>query len=129
MDKPAPAWTDERTEQIIGTLLRAGVILSTVVVLLGAGFFLFRHGDETYDYRTFQGQPEYLCKPAGIVEASRDQRGGALIQLGLLLLIATPVARVVFSVFAFAMQRDRTYIIVTLVVLSVLFYSLFVDHH
>jgi len=47
-----------------------------------------------------------------------------LIQLGLLLLIATPVARVAFSVVAFAMQRDRLYVAVALIVLAVLMYSL-----
>ena len=49
---------------------------------------------------------------------------GGIIQAGLLLLIATPVARVVFSVFAFALQRDRTYVFVTLIVLGILLYSL-----
>jgi uncharacterized membrane protein len=47
-----------------------------------------------------------------------------LIQLGLLLLIATPVARVAFSAAAFAMQRDRLYVVVALIVLAVLMYSL-----
>ena len=47
-------------------------------------------------------------------------QGSGIIQMGLLLLIATPVARVVFSVFAFAVQRDSLYVAVTLVVLVVL---------
>jgi uncharacterized membrane protein len=51
-----------------------------------------------------------------------------LIQLGLLLLIATPVARVAFSVAAFAMQRDRLYVVVALIVLAVLMYSLTGGH-
>jgi uncharacterized membrane protein len=46
------------------------------------------------------------------------------MQLGLLLLIATPVARVAFSVFAFALQRDRLYVVVTLAVLGVLAFSM-----
>ena len=41
-----------------------------------------------------------------------------------MLLIATPIARVLFSVVAFALQRDRTYVVVTLIVLAVLLYSL-----
>jgi uncharacterized membrane protein len=48
-----------------------------------------------------------------------------ILQLGLLLLIATPIARVVFSVFAFALEGDRMYVTFTLIVLSVLLYSLF----
>jgi uncharacterized membrane protein len=51
-----------------------------------------------------------------------------VIQLGLLLLVATPVARVIFSVFAFARQRDFTYVVITLIVLGVLLFSLFAEH-
>ena len=47
-----------------------------------------------------------------------------MIQLGLLLLIATPVARVAFSLVAFIRQRDRTYIVITTIVLGLLLYSL-----
>jgi uncharacterized membrane protein len=49
----------------------------------------------------------------------------SIMQLGLLLLIATPIARVIFSVFAFAIEGDRMYVIFTLIVLTVLLYSLF----
>ena len=51
-----------------------------------------------------------------------------MIQLGLLVLIATPIARVAFSLVAFALQRDRIYVIVTLIVLAVLLYSLTGGH-
>ena len=48
----------------------------------------------------------------------------SLIQFGLLLLIATPIARVAFSVIAFAVERDRLYVAFTIVVLMVLVWSL-----
>jgi uncharacterized membrane protein len=51
-------------------------------------------------------------------------RGRSIIQFGLLLLIATPVARVLISAVAFALQRDRTYVLITLAVLGVLLLSL-----
>ncbi|HXU49289.1 MAG TPA: DUF1634 domain-containing protein, partial [Candidatus Binatia bacterium] len=51
--------------------------------------------------------------------------GRGLIQLGLLLLIATPVARVIFSVFAFLYERDWKYVFFTLIVLGLLIFSLF----
>ena len=53
--------------------------------------------------------------------------GRGIIQLGLLLLIATPVARVVFSVIGFVRQRDFVYVVLTLIVLAVLLYSLFIE--
>jgi uncharacterized membrane protein len=48
-----------------------------------------------------------------------------VIMLGLLLLVATPVARVVFSVAGFLRERDFLYVVLTLIVLAVLLSSLF----
>jgi uncharacterized membrane protein len=48
----------------------------------------------------------------------------SIVQLGLLLLIATPVARVAFTLVAFVLQRDRTYVVVTSIVLALLLYGL-----
>jgi uncharacterized membrane protein len=48
-----------------------------------------------------------------------------VIQLGLILLIATPVARVALSLLAFAVQKDKMYVVVTAIVLGLLVYSLF----
>jgi uncharacterized membrane protein len=70
------------------------------------------------------GEPVDLRSVSGIVRDALALRERGLIQLGLLLLIATPVARVAFSVAAFAMQRDRLYVVVALIVLAVLMYSL-----
>jgi uncharacterized membrane protein len=47
-----------------------------------------------------------------------------LIQFGLILLIATPVARVVFSVLGFALERDWMYVLITILVLGLLIYTL-----
>jgi len=60
----------------------------------------------------------------GIFETARDLSGRGLVQLGLLLLIATPIARVVFSIVGFVRQRDWLYVGVTAVVLALLAYSL-----
>jgi uncharacterized membrane protein len=117
---------DERVEQVMGNLLRAGVILAAAVVLLGGVVYLSRHGGERVDLRVFRGEPADLRSPAGIVADVLEFRGRGIIQFGLLLLIATPVARVAFSVFAFLWERDYTYVVLTLVVLGVLLGSLFV---
>lgn len=121
---PGPGWTDQRVDEIIANLLRAGVILAATVVLLGGVLSLVRHGSTIPDYRVFRGEPAYLRGVPGIVRDARALDGRGLIQLGLLLLLATPVARVAFSVVAFALQRDRTYVAVTLLVLAVLLYGL-----
>jgi len=117
-------WTDQRVELIIGNLLRAGVVLAAVVVLAGAAIYLVRHGSAAPHYAVFQGEPTDLRSPSGVIAEAAKLQGRAIIQLGLLILLATPVARVAFSVFAFAMERDRLYVIVTLIVLAVLVFSL-----
>ena len=118
------AWTDERVERVIGTLLRWGVILAAAVVLAGGVMYLARYGSTIPDYRVFRGEPSDLRNVSGIVTGAVSWHRRGLIQFGLLLLIAVPVARVAFSVVAFALQRDRTYVVVTLIVLAVLLYSL-----
>ncbi|HWY88173.1 MAG TPA: DUF1634 domain-containing protein [Gemmataceae bacterium] len=118
-------WTDSKVEQIVGNLLRTGVMLAAVVVAAGGMLYLVRHGAESPDLHVFQGEPANLRTPMGVATDVCAGSARGVIQLGILLLIATPVARVMFSVFAFGVQRDYTYVCITLVVLAVLLYSLF----
>jgi uncharacterized membrane protein len=120
--------SDEQIEQMVGNLLRVGVLLAAAVVLAGGVVYLANHGNQSGDFRIFHGEPDDLRKLTGIVRAALTLRGRGLIQLGLLLLIATPVARVVLSVIAFGRQRDWTYVFITIVVLGVLTFSLFFGH-
>lgn len=125
MPRQGAGWTDAQVEVVLGNLLRVGVIVAAGVVLLGAVPYLVRYGGERVDRSTFEGEPAELCSPVGIVTGALLGHRRALIQLGLLLLIATPVARVAFTVLAFARERDWTYVALTLVVLVVLLYSMF----
>ena len=117
--------TDQRIENIIAGMLRAGVIVSTTLVFGGGVWYLFQFGEGRPEYGTFHGEPPMLRSISGIVPGAVALDARSWIQLGLLLLIATPVARVFFSIFAFAAQRDRTYVTITLIVAAVLLYSLF----
>jgi len=117
-------WTDQYVEEMIGTLLRVGVTLAAAVVLFGGTVYLVRHGLATPQFHVFKGEPSDLRTMSGIVKDALAFRGRGLIQLGLLLLIATPLARVAFSVVAFALEGDRLYVGVALIVLTVLVYSL-----
>ena len=124
MVEPKRAMTDEQMDRIISILLRTGVLVSALVVLVGGILYLIRYGAVLPEYGVFRGEPAHLRSVPGILKdvLALDCRG--IIQFGLLLLVATPVARVAFSIFAFALQRDRTYVIITLIVLGVLLYSL-----
>jgi uncharacterized membrane protein len=121
---PKSVWTDQQIDDVIGNLLRTGVALSALVVLLGGILYLTRHGFETLNYRVFRGEPAALRHLSGIFEDALAFRARGLIQSGLLLLILTPIMRVAFSILAFALQRDRTYIVVTLIVFAILLFSL-----
>jgi uncharacterized membrane protein len=119
---------DKRMDEVIGQLLRTGVLLAAAIVIVGAGVYLSRHHVPVTNYRVFQGQPEELRSVRGIVHGAVHFHGRGLIQFGLLILIATPVARVAFSLFAFLHRRDWTYVVVTTIVLALLLYSLFGGH-
>jgi uncharacterized membrane protein len=122
------SWNDLRIEVIIGVLLRTGVILAAAVVLCGGAIYLVRHGYDAVNFGTFHSEPEALRSVTGIIHGALHLSGRAIIQLGLLILIATPVARVAFSAVAFAIERDYLYVWITLFVLAVLLYSLFGSH-
>ena len=115
---------DHRIEVIIGNLLRSGVLLAASVVLLGAVIYLARHAMEPADFHTFRGEAAALRTLPAIVKGVAHFHGKSIIQFGLLLLIATPIARVVFSVVGFAIEHDYLYVVITLIVLAVLLYSL-----
>ncbi len=121
----SPEWNDEKLDAIIGNLLGVGVLISAIVVFCGGVIFLTYHGKAYPDYRVFHGEPSSLKSIPAILRYTLKLRGRGIIQLGLLLLIATPVARVIFSIFGFAIERDHMYVVFTLIVLTILLYSLF----
>jgi uncharacterized membrane protein len=123
-----PGWSDQQVEVTIAHVLRGGLMVAAAVVVMGGLVYLLHHGGDVPSYRIFRGEPADLRSIRGILGDSLTLRGTGVIQLGLLLLLATPVARVAFSVIAFALQRDRFYVAVTLVVLAVLLYSIIGQH-
>jgi len=118
-------WTDERMDHLIAGLLRTGVLLAAAFVLAGAVVHLLRHGGELADFSVFRVAPWQAHGVVGLAREALAGRGQGLALLGLLVLVATPVARVALAAFAFAAERDWAYVLVALVVLGVLAFSLF----
>ena len=110
----------------ISVLLRTGMILSATIIFIGGALFHLHHGHSIPNYRVFRGVPASLNNVSGIVQQALHGHDLGIIQFGLLLLIATPVARVLFSVISFWMERDYLYVAISGIVLVVLLYSLFV---
>ena len=118
-------WTDVRIELIMGNLLRTGVVVAAVTVLIGGIYYLVKFGLREPHYAVFNGEPAKFRNLSGILQQAFSLHEQGIIQLGLLLLIATPVARVLFSIIAFFMERDYIYILITSIVFGLLMFSLF----
>jgi uncharacterized membrane protein len=116
--------TDEKLETAIGRMLQAGVLLAAVVVLIGGVMYLLHASGPRPDYSHFRGVAEHLRTPGGIWRGMMHGGAESVIQLGLLVLIATPVVRVILAGAGFLMERDRLYFWVSAIVLAVLCYSL-----
>lgn len=98
MTVPKHKIQDRDIEKIMGNLLRYGVLTSLFVVLIGAGFYLFQHGAEGPSYKKFLGKPKRLSELKEVWHSAWQGRGRSIIQLGLFILIATPIARIIFSI-------------------------------
>lgn len=124
MTQQSPQWQDQQIEQIIGNLLRWGVLVAAAFGLVGVILYLAHYGNVEPDYHVFRGEPQDLRSPLSVFLNLLRFQSRDLMQFGLLLLIATPIARVAFSVLAFWQQRDYLYVAITLLVLTILCLSL-----
>lgn len=114
---------------MLSAVLKYGVMLASGVVFVGGMLYLAHHGTEPVNYHIFQGEPAEFCSPWGVIQSVLDGRRRGIVQFGLLLLIATPMMRVVFSLGYFIYKRDRIYTVITLLVISGLFYSFLGAYH
>jgi uncharacterized membrane protein len=129
MRKGTSSWDDEQMKNTMGTVLRVGVLSAAFVVVLGGFLFFIQHPGEIIDYTTFKGEPARLRQVHVIIREALIFKSRAVIQLGLLLLIATPIARVFFSLIGFLIEKDWIYVIITFIVLSILFCCLLSNYY
>ena len=116
---------DRQMRNFLGMLLRIGVFTSAAIVLIGAILYFIQHPGESMDFSVFKSEPARLRHVHTIVIEALQFRSRSVIQFGLLLLIATPVARVFFSLIGFIIEKDKIYIAITSLVLLILCFSLF----
>ena len=115
---------DKDIQSFIGSLLRWGVLVSMAVVIFGGVMYLYRHGLEVIDYSVFKGQSSFASKPGAILNGVLNFKGQAIIQMGIMLLIATPIARVLSSAIGFIAEKDYLYVGITLFVLIIILVSM-----
>lgn len=122
-DDSKHGFKDTDMQLIIGWILRIGVTASMAIVVVGGILFIYRHGASLPDYRTFRRVPDFISSPMGVIEGVIHFKGQAIIQLGITLLIATPVLRVIFSAIGFVLERDSLYTFISLLVLLIIIMS------
>jgi len=118
---------DTDIQIIIGWVLRLGVFISMLVVFFGGVLYLYRHGSEIADYHVFKTMPSFV-QTGGIIEGIVHFRGRAIIQAGIILLVATPIVRVFCSAIGFALEKDYLYVGITILVLGIIFLSMLTVH-
>ena len=116
-------------ELVISTLLRAGVVISLAIVVAGLALSFAHHRE----YWTSHSMLKQITTPGRVVPHSigdvvsgvAEFKGEAVIALGLLLLIATPVLRVAVSIVVFLLDHDWLFVVITTFVLAMLILSFF----
>src|SRR5690242_9304259 len=108
MDSPEKSkrLTDEKMAAMISAILRTGVLTAALVVGVSGLLYLSIHHAEQPRYRTFEMESANLTSVGGILASAARLQTDAMIQLGLLLLIATPIARVGLAIIGFYLERD-----------------------
>ncbi len=115
---------DKDLQYIIGNLLRWGVWTSLAIAFIGGVIYLSEHGKETVHHPKFVEQDHNM--PGILHEVFQGigaGKGAAFMMLGVMLLFATPIMRVIFSLIGFILEKDRLYVVITLIVLMIIFVS------
>lgn len=128
--RPLPEKADghaRRMELLISGLLRTGVIVSLALVVTGTILTFIHHPDYASSPEELQqlisGGTNFPFTWSDIAAGVLTLEGQAIVMVGLLLLIATPILRVAVSALIFIYQKDRVYTFITLIVLSMLLLS------
>ncbi|SDZ94531.1 DUF1634 domain-containing protein [Pedobacter hartonius] len=116
---------DYDMEQLIGQVLRYGVLISGSIAIIGGIWYLYQQGSGTPNYTTFNGEPAGYTSLTGILKGLAQGSASEIIQLGVLILIATPIIRIFFSLVSFIIEKDRLYIVITSIVLFIILFSMF----
>jgi uncharacterized membrane protein len=118
-------WSEDEIDRRMGRLLKAGVFLAAGVMLAGGIVYLFFEHQSRPDYTHFHSDAAMLGSISHIFRSALHGDGAAIIQIGTLLMIATPVARVAFAIYAYLRSHDRMYVVISSIVLLLLLYGIF----
>ena len=120
---------DEQIQNALERVMLGGTLASAVIIAAGLVWFLATHIGASPGDHVFSGEPKYFENPISMAQHAFDLREvghrRSLVMIGVVLLLINPMVRVAFAVFGFALQKDRLYTAVSLIVLAVLLFSFF----
>lgn len=117
-------FTDNQLQIIIGNVLRYGVLSALTVTLIGGIILLLKDSQQTVSFSTFVEHDQNLFVVfQNILDGVKHWNGESIIFLGILLLFLTPALRLVLSLFSFILEKDRLYVVITLIVIAVIILS------
>jgi len=119
---------DTDIQSLLGKVLRAGTVISMSIVLFGGIVYMCRHGYSVVNYHKFTGIPDFVQYTSRLIPGAISFKGQAIIQIGIILLIFTPIVRVVFSSIGFLLEKDYLYSGISLLVLVIIFASMLSGH-
>lgn len=128
-------WQERDMELFLGKFLRFGVMFSCAITLIGGVLYVYQQQGVLPDYspipdnEVFPGVKEYLRSFSTIWQGVLALDGAAIIQVGVIALIATPILRVAISAFGFLIEKDYMYVAITLIVLGIIIANMFLGLH
>lgn len=116
------SFQDKDLQSFIGNLLRWGVLIAMTIVLIGLVLYLFQYGRSAAGYGTFD--PKAVFRLHDFYSALKAGDSKAIMELGVIALIATPIARVLFTMIGFWLEKDKMYTFIAFLVLCIIACSL-----
>ena len=116
--------SDKELDASVARMLLVGVSIAALVVFAGGLLLLRQPFTAIPDYTHFHAVDPSLRSLKGITGSAFHLNPRAIVQFGLIILIATPIARVVYCIFGFARQHNKLYTSISTLVLVILLYSL-----
>lgn len=117
---------------ILGKVLRIGVYSACIIAAIGGIIYMFYDNAILPNYKAtteFTGTAENLRDFKDIFRGVLALNGASIIQLGVIVLIATPIIRVALSIFTFLYEKDYLYVVITIIVLCIIMINMFFGLH
>lgn len=121
-------------ENVVSKILKAGVIITISLMLIGSGLIFAHQGADGYPLtkicdisgKTSEQLNSSSLAPSNIINGMEHLDGAYFITLGLWILVFTPISVVAVSLAEFIRKRNGRYVLMSSIVLFNLFLAMLV---